>query len=152
MPQSLSNALIHLVFSTKHRHPYLRDPGLREVMTSYLIGTLRNLNCPSLCVGVVEDHVHILCQLHRTISIATLVEKIKSSSSSRIKEESNPAVKEFHWQAGYGVFTVSQSNAKQVIEYIENQDEHHRQRTFQDELRILLQKHEIEWDEKYVWD
>lgn len=152
MPQSLSNALIHLVFSTKHRHPYLRDPGLREVMTSYLIGTLRNLNCPSLCVGVVEDHVHILCQLHRTISIATLVEKIKSSSSSRIKEESNPAVKEFHWQAGYGVFTVSQSNAKQVIEYIENQDEHHRQRTFQDELRILLQKHEIEWDEKYAWD
>ena len=152
MPQSLSNALIHLVFSTKHRHPFLRDPGLREVMTGYLIGTLRNLNCPSLCVGVVEDHVHILCQLHRTMSISTLVEKIKSSSSSRIKEEPNLEVKDFHWQTGYGVFTVSQSNVRQVIEYIENQDEHHRKRTSQDELRILLQKHEIEWDEKYVWD
>ena len=86
------------------------------------------------------------------MSISTLVEKIKTSSSLRIKEESNHAVKDFHWQAGYGVFAVSQSNVKQVVEYIENQDEHHRNRTFQVELRILLQKHGIEWEEKYVWD
>ena len=152
MPQSLSNVLIHLVFSTKHRHPFLRDPGLRSTMTAYLIGTLKKLDCPSLRVGVVEDHVHILCQLHRTMSISTLVEKIKTSSSSRIKEEKHSAVKDFHWQAGYGVFSVSQSNVEPVSEYIANQDEHHRQRTFQDELRILLQKHGIEWDEKYVWD
>lgn len=152
MPQSLSNVLIHLVFSTKHRYPFLRDTALRNTMTGYLIGTLKNLECPSLQIGVVEDHVHILCQLHRTMSISKLVEQIKSSSSSRIKEEPHPAVKDFHWQAGYGVFSVSQSNVKQVIEYIENQDEHHRERTFQDELRILFQKHGIEWDEKYVWD
>ncbi len=121
-------------------------------MTGDLIGTLKNSECSSLCVGVVEDHVHILSQLHRTMSVSTVFEKIKSSSSSRIKEESNPAAKDFLWQAGYGVFSVSQSNVKPVVEYIENQDEHHRERTYQDELRILLQKHGIEWDEKYVWD
>ncbi len=152
MPQSLANVLIHLVFSTKNRHPFLSDPSLRDVMTGYMIGTLKNLDCPSLQVGVVEDHVHILCQLHRTMPISTLVEKIKTSSSARIKQEHNPAVKDFHWQAGYGVFSVSQSNVTQVAEYIANQDEHHRQRSFQNEFRLLLKRHVMEWDETYVWD
>ena len=152
MPQSLSNVLIHLVFSTKHRKPFLRDSALRETMTAYLIGTLRNLKCPSLQLAVVEDHVHILCQLHRTMSISELVEKVKSSSSSRIKEEPNLVVRDFQWQAGYGVFSVSQSQAPQVVEYIVNQDEHHRQRTYQEELRLLLEKHGLPYDDRYVWD
>jgi len=151
MPQSLANVLIHLVFSTKNRHPFLRRRELRDVMTGYLIGTLENLKCPSLQVGVVEDHAHILCQLHRTMAVAKLVEELKTSSSVRIKEE-GAGLRDFHWQNGYGVFSVSQSNAPQVKQYVANQEEHHRQMTFQDEYRAMLERHGIEFDERYVWD
>jgi REP element-mobilizing transposase RayT len=151
MPQSLANVLVHIVFSTKNRYPWLRNSEHRDVMTGYLIGTLKNIQCPSLIVGVVEDHVHILCTLHRTISIAKLVEEVKTSSSARIKEES-PSLKDFHWQNGYGAFSVSQSNVEDVRRYIANQDEHHRTRTFQEEYRLLLQRHGIDFDERYVWD
>ncbi len=151
MPQSLANVLLHLVFSTKHRQPFLNTPELRDVMTGYLVGTLRNLECPSLIVGVVEDHAHILCNLHRTISIAKLVEEVKKSSSARIKEEGRQLC-DFHWQNGYGVFSVSQSNSPRVKKYITNQEEHHRTRTFQEEFRVLLTRQEMEFDERYVWD
>ena len=83
MPQSLSNVLIHVVFSTKQRETFLRTPDLRGIMTGYLIGILRNIKCPSLIVGVVEDHAQILCVLHRTMTIAKLVEEVKTSSSGR---------------------------------------------------------------------
>jgi REP element-mobilizing transposase RayT len=151
MSQSLANVLIHVTYSTKHRKPFLRNPHVRDVMTGYLVGTLRNMKCPSLIVGVVEDHVHILCNLHRTVTIAKLVEEVKRSSSARIKQEGT-SLNNFHWQNGYGVFSVSQSNAEQVKSYIANQDEHHRKRTFQEELRLLLDRHGIEYDERYVWD
>jgi REP element-mobilizing transposase RayT len=151
MPQSLSNVLIHVVFSTKNRVPFLRNPDVRDVMIGYLIGTLRNIECPSLIVNAVEDHVHLLCNLHRTVATAKLVEQIKTSSSSRIKEE-GPRLHDFHWQNGYAAFSVSQSNAEQVHAYIANQEEHHRQRTFQEEFRLMLERHQIEYDERYVWD
>lgn len=151
MPQSLANVLLHIVFSTKERRPYLQSREVRDVMTGYLIGTLQNLKCPSLIVGVVQDHVHILCILHRTVSIADLIGELKSSSSKRIKEE-GPALAEFHWQNGYGAFSVSRANVGQVRAYIANQEEHHRTRTFQDEFRLLLQRHGLTWDERYVWD
>jgi len=151
MPQSLSNVLLHVVFSTKHRQPFLRRTDMRDVMTGYLVGTLRNIECPSLIVGVVEDHVHILCNLHRTVSIAHLVEQLKTSSSARIKQERD-ALHNFHWQNGYGAFSVSQSNAEQVKAYITGQEEHHRKQTFQEEFRLLLERHGITYDERYVWD
>jgi REP element-mobilizing transposase RayT len=151
MPQSLSNVLVHIVFSTKHRKPWLRNAEARSAMTGYLVGTLQNLKCPSLIVGVAEDHVHILCNLHRTTSVAKLVEELKTSSSARIKEE-GPELRAFHWQNGYGVFSVSQSNVEQVKHYIDTQEEHHRVRTFQEEFRLLLERHQIPYDERYVWD
>jgi putative transposase len=151
MPQSLSNVLIHLVFSTKNRHPFLNTPNLRGTMTGYMVGTLRNIKCPSLIVNAVDDHVHILCSLHRTVTIAQLVENVKTSSSARIKEE-GPALSNFHWQNGYGAFSVSPSNVEQVKEYIANQEEHHRKRSFQEEYRLMLERHAIEYDERYVWD
>jgi putative transposase len=120
-------------------------------MTGYLIGILNNLDCPSITTGVVEDHVHILCNLSRSLSIASLVSQLKSSSSERIKSESKD-VAAFYWQAGYGVFSVSQSNIERVVEYIANQEEHHRKVSFQDELRLLLNRHQIPFDERYVWD
>lgn len=151
MPQSLANVLVHIVFSTKHRHPFLRTKEVRDVMTGYLIGTLKNIDCPSLQVGVVEDHVHILCNLHRMVAIAKVVEEVKTSSSARIKDEGSE-LRDFHWQNGYGVFSVSQSNAPQVKAYVANQEEHHRQRTYQEKFRLLLERHQIEYDERYVWD
>jgi putative transposase len=119
MPQSLSNVLVHLVFSTKHRRPFLETPELRGVMTGYTVGILRNVKCPSLIVAAVADHVHILCSLHRTVTVAQLVEQIKTSSSVRIKQE-GPALADFHWQDGYGAFSVSPSNVEQVKTYIAN--------------------------------
>ena len=149
MPQSLSNVLLHVVFSTKHRRPFLRKPELREVMTGYLVGTLQNLRCASLITAVVEDHVHILCNLNRTTTVAKLLEDLKTSSSVRIKE-AGPELRGFQWQSGYGAFSVSQSNVEQVRAYIANQEEHHRTRTFQEEFRLLLERHGIPYDERYV--
>ncbi len=151
MPQSLANVLVHLVFSTKHRQPYLRTAHLRDTLTAYTVGVLRNLDCPSLIVSAVEDHVHILCNLHRTVTIAQLVEEVKTASSVRVKEE-GPELKNFHWQNGYGAFSVSQSMVNQVKAYIAGQEEHHRKRTFQEEFRIMLDRHGIQYDERYVWD
>ncbi len=120
-------------------------------MTGYMVGILRNVKCPSLIVGAVDDHVHILCSLHRTMTVARLVEEVKTNSSARIKEE-GPTLGSFHWQNGYGVFSVSPSNVEQVRTYIANQEEHHRKRTFQEEFRLMLERHGIEYDERYVWD
>jgi putative transposase len=151
VPQSLSNILIHVVFSTKHREPFLRTPNLRGIVTGYMVGTLRNIQCPSLIVGAVDDHVHILCSLHRTITIARLVEEVKTGSSARMKEE-GPSLGNFHWQNSYGAFSVSPSNVEQVKAYIAGQEEHHRNRTFQEEFRLMMERHGIEYDERYVWD
>jgi putative transposase len=151
VPQSLSNVLIHLVFSTKLRQPFLQTPDLRSVMVGYTVGILRNIKCPSLIIAAVADHIHILCSLHRTVTIAQLVEEVKTNSSIRIKEE-GPALGDFHWQNGYGAFSVSPSNVEQVKTYIANQEEHHRKITFQEEYRKMLERHGLEYDERYVWD
>jgi putative transposase len=151
MSQSLSKVLVHVIFSTKNRVPYLRQPGLHEKMNAYMIGALENLRCPAMQVGTVDDHIHTLCHLSRTMSIAELVEEIKKTSSKWIKTQA-PGLNDFHWQAGYGVFSVSPSAAEEVKAYIANQEERHRKRTFQEEFRLFLQRHGIEYDERYVWD
>ena len=151
MPQSLANVLLHIVFSTKHRTPFLKSKAIREELNAYMVGTLRKIDCPSLIVNCVEDHLHCLCQLSRTITIAKLVEEMKSSSSAWVKKQSTD-LKDFYWQAGYGAFSVSQSNVETVKAYIANQEEHHQRIGFQDEFRQFLHRHGIEWDERYVWD
>lgn len=150
MPQSLAKVYLHAVFSTKSRIPLLADEW-RDELFHVLGGTANNLGCQSLIVGGVADHVHMLFQLGRTISIAEAIGKIKSTSSLWIGQN-RLELPEFHWQAGYAVFSVSQSNVEVVREYIRNQAEHHRRHSFQDELRELLRRHEIEFDERYVWD
>jgi REP element-mobilizing transposase RayT len=139
-----------LVFSTKNRAPHLADEW-REELFSVLGGTSNNLGCQSLIVGGVADHVHMLFQLGRTIAIADAVGKIKSTSSSWVNQ-TRGLPEEFHWQAGYAVFSVSQSNVESVRQYIRRQPEHHATHSFQDELREWLRRYEIEWDERYVWD
>lgn len=151
MPQSLAQIYLHLVVSTKERKPFLNDAKLRDEMHKYLGGTCRNLDCPALCVGGVADHVHILCRFGRSISVADLMQELKRESSKWIKTRSE-ALLEFHWQSGYGAFSVSPGHMEALRIYIENQEEHHRAITFPDEFRRLLTKYGLEWDERYVWD
>jgi REP element-mobilizing transposase RayT len=149
MPQSLSKVLVHLVFSTKHREPLI-GPEARPRLHAYLVGILDNLKSPSLQTGGVGDHVHILCALSRTISQADLVEEVKKSSSKWMKAEGG--VPGFTWQAGYGAFSIGESQADTVIRYIQNQEEHHRKVTYQEECRRFLERYKVTYDERYVWD
>jgi REP element-mobilizing transposase RayT len=151
MPQSLSTVYIHLVFSTKDRRPLLRDKSVRDALHSYLGGVSKQLDCPPFQVGGVEDHIHLFARFGRTITQAEWVRELKRVSNLWLKEQGRDYAN-FEWQGGYADFSVSQSNLEQVRQYIANQEEHHRKTNFQDELRALLRKHEIEWDEKYVWD
>jgi REP element-mobilizing transposase RayT len=151
MPQSLSAVYIHLVFSTKERRPFLRDKVIQESLHAYLGAVSKQIECPPLKVGGVEDHVHLVCRLARTITQAEWVKELKRVSSIWIKEQS-PEYVDFQWQGGYAAFSVSQSNLPEVSEYIARQESHHRKMSFQDELRALLRKHNLEWDERYAWD
>ena len=151
MPQSLSAVYVHLVFSTKERRPFLRDNAVRDNAHAYLGGISKQLECPPIRIGGVEDHVRILARLGRTITQADWVKELKRASNLWLKEKGREWT-DFQWQAGYACFSVSQSNLTQVIDYITRQEEHHHKATFQDELRALLHKHEIEFDERYVWD
>jgi REP element-mobilizing transposase RayT len=148
MPQSLSRVLIHLVFSTKNREPLIASQ-YQERMFAYLAGTLNAIDCPVVIVGGMPDHVHLLFVQARTLSLSKIVEEIKKESSKWAKTHIHP---EFYWQSGYGAFSVSPSLVEKVRDYIANQAVHHHQMTFQEELRTLLRKHKIEWDERYVWD
>ncbi|NOY40862.1 MAG: IS200/IS605 family transposase [Planctomycetes bacterium] len=151
MPQSLVQIYVHIVFSTKHRTPFLKDEAFRGRTHRYLAGICRNLKTPALIVGGVEDHVHILCRLGKTIDIADLIRDLKRDSSKWVKAE-QPRLAEFHWQQGYGAFSISPSHVEDLKLYIANQEEHHRQETFQEEFRRLCKKYGMEIDERYVWD
>ncbi len=150
MPQSLSTVLVHLVFSTKKREPRIRA-AVESELHAYVATVLKNDGCPPRAVGGMADHIHVLFFLSRVKTIAEIVEKLKTSTSIWIKTK-GPEFHEFHWQTGYGAFSVSPSQASEVIEYIQNQRQHHRGRMFQDEYRALLARHGILYDEKYVWD
>jgi REP element-mobilizing transposase RayT len=150
MPQSFASVPLHLIFSTKNRSPVL-DPEVCKELHPYLATALRENGSPSCHVGGVEDHVHILVELPRTISIAKLVETVKASSSKWVKGKGK-VFSEFHWQSGYGAFAVNNADTEGVIKYIQNQAEHHRKTTFQEEYRKFLERHCIKFDERYMWD
>ncbi len=150
MAQSLAKVYLHVVFSTKDREPLLLDEW-RDELFRVMGGTANDLGCQSLIVGGLHDHVHMLVQLGRTITMADAIGKIKSTSSLWINQ-SHPPPLPFHWQAGYAVFSVSQSNIVAVRKYIQNQATHHARLSFQDEVREWLRRYEIEWDERYLWD
>ena len=115
-----------------------------------MVGILNTLNCVTLAVNGTEDHIHILVSMSRNISAAKMVEDMKRGSSRWIKEQGEN-FRHFSWQNGYGIFSVSESRAAQVVEYIKTQEEHHRKLPFQEEFRQLLKKHGIEFDERYLW-
>jgi len=151
MAQSLSSILIHLVFSTKNREPFI-TPAIETELHPYLGSIFRDLKSPSLAIDGTTDHVHILFALGRVIKIADLVEEVKTGSSKWIKTKGGE-FREFHWQKGYGAFSIGQSNVAAPKRYIRGQKQHHHRRmTFEDEYRRLLKRYEIEYDERYVWD
>ena len=150
MPQSLSFVLIHVIFSTKDRLPLLQ-PGVRPHLHAYLATVARNAGCEAHRVGGVADHVHLGIRLSRTVTIAHLVEELKTSSSKWLKTQS-PDLGGFAWQRGYGCFSVGPAELDSLCAYIDGQEEHHRQRTFQDEFRMFLAKYKVEYNEAYVWD
>ena len=150
MPQSLASILVHIVFSTKHRAPILADE-IRDELHAYIGGILSNLKGTLLRAGSVEDHIHLLVALPRTCSTSELVQDIKTSTSKWLKEN-GVRYANFHWQGGYGAFSISPSHRSALEKYIDNQAEHHRKVLFQEEFRRLLSKYGIEFDERYVWD
>ncbi len=151
MSQSLSAVCVHLVFSTKHRFPFLADATVRAEMHRYLAGVSNHLACPALAVGGVADHVHLLAYLGRSRSQAEWVKELKRASAVWFKTRV-PTGAAFAWQAGYGAFSVSASQLVKARQYVAGQEAHHRQTTFQDELRALLQAHGLAWDEHYLWE
>ena len=150
MSQSLAKNLLHLVFSTKNRALWI-PPTVRERLYAYQAGIFKEWDSPALAIGGVDDHVHALFVLSKNHPLKKIVEEVKKGSSKWMKREGTGNA-DFYWQNGYAAFSVSQSNALAVKRYIENQEEHHRKMTFQDELRILLKRHRVEFDEQYVWD
>ncbi|MGA2620011.1 MAG: IS200/IS605 family transposase [Thermoguttaceae bacterium] len=130
MPQSLANVLVHLVFSTKDRRADLKGRELREEMHRYLAGISAKLECPAITTGGADDHVHLLGRLSRTTALADWVKELKRASSLWAKTK-DPQWGSFQWQAGYGAFSVSQSQSARVQRYIDSQEEHHRRLSFQ---------------------
>jgi REP element-mobilizing transposase RayT len=151
MSQSLSVVHVHLVFSTKLRRAYWQNKETRDELHAYMAAVSRELECPAVMIGGIEDHVHVLARLGRTLSQAEWVKELKRVSALWLKE-SKPGLHDFQWQNGYAIFAVSHSDVPEVRDYIARQEEHHHRMGFQDELRALLRKHEIGWDERYVWD
>ena len=148
MSQSLSSVLVHLVFSTKNRQPIIASL-LRDELHRYIGGICRNMKSPLLCAGGMEDHVHCLVCLARTVCVSDLMEKVKTGTSKWMKEK---GVAGFYWQSGFGAFSIGKSAEQELRDYITDQSKRHAVMTFQDEYRLFLRRYEIEFDEMYVWD
>jgi REP-associated tyrosine transposase len=150
MAQSLSSILIHLIFSTKNREPFIALE-IESELHPYMAKIFRELKSPSLTIGGTSDHVHVLFALGRVIAVANLVEEVKTATSKWMKTK-GPEFRNFHWQTGYGAFSIGQSSVGALKRYIRNQREHHRRITFQDEYRKFLQAYKIDFDERYIWE
>ena len=151
MPQSLANIIIHLVFSTKDRNELIVG-HLEKSLYAYMRGIADNIKSPILEIGGMPDHLHMLFQLPRTLTLSEAVQQLKIGSSRFVKEKEADKASGFARQRGYGAFSVSPSQKNQVIKYIRMQKEHHQKCSFQDEYRALIAKHEMALDERYVWD
>jgi len=148
MAQTFSSLLTHVIFSTKDRFPLISSE-LKPDLLAFMGGTVRELNGRALTVGGTANHVHLLVSLPPTLAIADALRVVKANSSRWVHEMKGRS--KFGWQAGYGAFSVSQSNAASVVKYIAEQEEHHRRFTFQQELLTFLKKHGITYDERYIW-
>ena len=150
MSQSLTDVLIHIVFSTKNREKILHEE-IRHKLYAYISGIFKNKKCNHYQIGGIDDHIHISCSLPKTISISDLIKEIKTSTSLWLKNKEND-LKDFHWQTGYGVFSLSPVHLRGLCEYIARQTEHHKHIDFKEEFLRLLNKYNINYDERYLWN
>ncbi len=150
MPQSFACLNYHVIFSTKGRAPFLVG-DLPNRLYAYVGGIVRNENGTLVAAGGMPDHVHFLISLSRESSVSDVLRQIKSSSSRWI-HETIPDLRGFAWQAGYAAFAVSYSHIEIVKQYIATQTDHHRTVTFQEEFLAFLRRHDLEFDERYLWD
>ena len=149
MANTYINILIHTVFSTKNRDPWISS-SLRERLYPYMCGIARENGLKLLCIGGTDNHIHILLSLDSTTSIAKAMQFIKGGSSKWI-HETFPELRLFSWQEGYGAFSIGISNVDETKKYIENQEKHHSKESFCDEYLKFLRKNNIDFDEKYLW-
>src|SRR5208337_850944 len=149
MPHSYSSLLVHVVFSTKGR-VHAIDASLRPDLFAYMGGIVREMGGVARVINGTEDHVHMLVSLPADISVAECLRVVKTNSSRWIHERFARHLS-FAWQTGYGAFSVSASNEKQVIKYIQDQERHHRRMTFEEEFIALLRKHGVPFEERFLW-
>ena len=149
MPQSFISLPVHMVFSTKNRQPLISDE-LRTRLVEYMGGTFRAHDCALLAAGGMPDHVHLLVSLSKQTAVSDILREVKASSSKWM-HDTFPEQAGFAWQSGYGAFGVSHSNLPAVKRYIAHQAEHHRRQSFQEEFIAFLKRHEIPYDERYLW-
>ena len=150
MPQSLSQIYLHIIFSTKNRLPFIK-PEIEPELYAYMATIFDQLSCHAHKIGGTENHIHIACNLSRTVKVSHLLEKVKKGSSKWIKTK-GLEYKKFYWQVGYGAFSFGRSQLGQVLDYIGKQKEHHQKVTFEVEYLAFLKKYDVEYDERYVWD
>ena len=148
MAQTCGNLVVHLIFSTKLRKPLIA-PDIRSDLFAYLGGIVRELRDTALIINGTCDHVHMLIRIRPAHSISEIARIVKTNSSGWIRKKGH---KEFAWQAGYGVFSVSESSIPAVTKYIATQDEHHQRRSLQEEFLEFLKKNKVAYDERYIWD
>ena len=149
MAHTFTTLLTHVVFSTSGRRPFLPD-AIRSDVHAYLGGILREMRATPIAIGGTEDHVHMLTRLPADLAVADCLRVVKTNSSRWVKERW-PERRLFAWQGGYGAFSVSESNRVAVIRYIQDQVRHHQRVSYQNEFVALLQRHDVEFDERYIW-
>ena len=152
MAQSLSENIVHIVFSTQHRRPSLVE-AIRPELYGVMATLAERQKSHAYRVGGVEDHVHMAVRLHPTVALSQFIGTIKGESAKWIKKrEGDRGIPEFAWQKGYGAFSIGRSALPDLIAYIDKEEEHHRVRTFKEEFRTFCEKYDVSLDERYVWD
>jgi len=147
---TFTNLLFHIVYSTKYRRPVI-EKSWQDQLYGYVGGIVRENKGTLLCMGGVDDHVHLLAKLSPTIAVSDMLRLIKANSSKMVNEQIKPR-SPFEWQSGYGAFSVSESKLDKVQDYILNQEEHHRKQSFEDEFIVMLKRHSIAYDPRYIFE
>ncbi len=150
MAQTLVKNYLHIVFSTKHRRPFI-VPSIEKELYFYLTGLCIELGCYPLKIGGYLDHVHILCNLSKKITLATFMEKLKGHSSKWIKTKGEE-FRNFYWQGGYGAFSISDSDLPRLIRYLDNQHEHHQKKAFKEEYVAFLEEYKMNYNPQFLWN
>jgi REP element-mobilizing transposase RayT len=150
MASTLTKILLHIVFSTKHRADMI-PPEVEDDLYGFIGGVCRRMDSTLKVAGGTTNHLHLLVNLDRTVSLSDLMLNIKRDSSKEVKKLA-PHLRDFHWQDGYFAFSIGESGVEDLTTYIRRQKEHHKNIDFKDEVRTLLQRYKVEWDEAFVWD